>query len=77
MKRQPTAEEVSGMTRREMKRYCKTFKLSRKGKNYVLIERLTRYLRERAPTPVEEIIQEKPPSPFVLSNFCHHLTRPF
>jgi tetratricopeptide (TPR) repeat protein len=76
MKRQPTVEEISGLTRKEMKRYCKTFKLSRKGKNYVLIERLTRYLREHAPAPVEEIIPEEPPSPFeLLSPFDKALLR--
>lgn len=67
MKRQPTVEEIAEMTRKEMKRYCKTYKLSRKGKNEILMDRLTRYVEEHAPPPpVEEEIPEEPPSPFEL-----------
>ncbi|MEE9223931.1 MAG: tetratricopeptide repeat protein [Thermoplasmata archaeon] len=67
MKRQPTVEEIAVMTRKQMKRCCKTYKLSRKGKNEILIDRLTRYVEEHVPPPpVEEEIPEEPPSPFEL-----------
>jgi tetratricopeptide (TPR) repeat protein len=67
MKRQPTVEEIALMSRKEMKRYCKTYKLSRKGKNDILRVRLIHYVEENAPPPLEEeIIPEEPPSPFEL-----------
>lgn len=69
MKKLPTEEEVSVMTRKEMKRWCRRFKLSARGKNWVLRERLTRYVQENAPPPVEEVIVEEPPVDESLSPF--------
>ncbi|UCD92801.1 MAG: SAP domain-containing protein [Methanobacteriota archaeon] len=51
------------MTRKEMKRYCRRYKLSVKGKDWVLKERLNKYVQTHDPPPVEEIIVKKP-SPY-------------
>jgi tetratricopeptide (TPR) repeat protein len=76
MKRQPKPEEIPYMTRKEMKRYCKKYKLSRKGKNYVLVDRITRYIHEHLLPPVEEVVPDEPPSPFeLLSPFDKALLR--
>lgn len=56
MKRHPTEDEISVMTRKEMKRLCRRYKLSVKGKNWVLMERLIRYVQTHAPPSVEEIV---------------------
>ncbi|TET90746.1 MAG: tetratricopeptide repeat protein [Methanomassiliicoccales archaeon] len=60
MRRQPAMEEISIMTRKEMKRYCRRYKLSAKGKNWVLKERLNKYVQTHNPPPVEEIVVKKP-----------------
>ncbi len=69
MKCVPTMEEISVMTHREMKRHCKRYKLSPRGKTWVLRERLTKYLEEHAPQPVEEVIPEPSSSFDTLSPF--------
>jgi tetratricopeptide (TPR) repeat protein len=56
-------EEISVMTRKEMKRYCRRYKLPVKGKNWVLKERLSKYVQTHEPPPVEEIVVRRP-SPF-------------
>ncbi|MFQ6059841.1 MAG: tetratricopeptide repeat protein [Thermoplasmata archaeon] len=63
MRKLPTEEEISVMTRKEMKRYCRRYKLSTKGKNWVLRERLTRYVQENMPLDMKEIAEERP-SPY-------------
>jgi tetratricopeptide (TPR) repeat protein len=65
MKRQPTVEEISVMARKEMKRYCKRYKLSTRGKNWVLRDRLAQYVEEHAPPPLEEVeVIQEPPSEY-------------
>jgi tetratricopeptide (TPR) repeat protein len=75
MKKLPTEEEVSVMTRKEMKRWCRRFKLSVRGKNWVLGERLTRHIQENAPPPLDEIVVEEPPVDESLSPFDRAMIR--
>jgi len=76
MKRQPTTEEISVMTRKEMKQYCKRYKLSTVGKNWVLKDRLARYVKEYTPSPVEEVVPEPSPTAFdMLSPFDKALVK--
>ncbi len=69
MRRQPTEEEISVMSRREMKRYCRKYKLSSRGKNWVLRQRLIDYVSEHAPPPAEEVVPEAPSAFDLLSPY--------
>ncbi len=72
----PTMEEISVMTRKEMKQYCKKYKLSTVGKNWVLKNRLSRYIKEHIPSPVEEVVPEPTPTAFdMLSPFDKALVK--
>lgn len=68
-------EEIAAMSRKEMKRYCKKYKLSASGKNWVLRDRLNQYIEEHAPPPVEELeVIPEPPSEYdSLSPFARAL----